>query len=152
MKKQDGYELNISGTHKKVKYTFTSVGSKGSIKKIIEFSPMKGNKRWNLGFGDVKGRTWEDNVITNNNDLRKVLQTVANTVHLFLHTYPDREVVIIPVDYQRKLLYNRAFQQRWHEIDSDYTVKGIILDIEDPQFENYETQKIYDYFIIKLRK
>ncbi len=96
MKKQDGYEIKESHTLKKVKFRFTSVGSKGSIKKIIEFSRFKPN-RWNLGFGDVSGKDWTDDVISDNDDLRKVLQTVANAVHDFFDIYPNDEVVIIPL-------------------------------------------------------
>ena len=150
MKKQDGYELNRTQNSEKVEYKFKSVGNKGSIDKIIEFHFMY-EKRWNLGFGDVKDDDWEDNVISDNNDLRKILQTVANAVHLFFNDYPDREIAISPLDYQRKLLYNRLFQQRWHEINPIFTVKAIIFDTQNTEFEDYNPKKIFDYFIIKLK-
>lgn len=151
MKKQDGYELKESHTPKKVKFRFTSVGSKGTIEKIIEFKRFKQN-RWNLGFGDVKRKDWTDDVISDNGDLRKVLQTVANAVHDFFDMFPNDEVVIIPLERQRKLLYNRIFKLRWHEIDLHFIVKAIVLEQENPKFEAYNPIKIYDYFILKLKK
>lgn len=150
MKKPDGYELNKSQTLKKIKFSFTSVGNKGDIKKIIEFRRLKQN-RWNLAFGDVKGKSWTDNVVSDNDDLRKVLQTVANAVHVFFELYPKHEVVIIPLDRQRKLLYNRIFQQKWAEIDPIFIIKAIILEDANPRFEAYNPLKIYDYFILKLK-
>jgi hypothetical protein len=151
MKKQDGYELTKSQSLKKIKFRFTSVSSKRTIKKIIEFKRFKSN-RWNLGFGDVKGKDWTDDVISDNDDLRKVLQTVANAVHTFFELYPNDEVVIVPLERQRKLLYNRIFQQRWHEIDPFFIVKAIVLEEANPRFESYIPKKIYDYFILKLKK
>ena len=62
----------------------------------------------------MKGDDWADNVVSDNNDLRKVLQTIANAVHLFFDHYPEDEIFIAPLDKQRKLLYNRIFQQKWH--------------------------------------
>lgn len=147
MKKGEGYDLNFEQTHEKIEFRFTSVGSKGSIVKVIEFqqTPLK---FWNLGFGDATEGDWKDDVITDNGDLRKVLQTVTNTVHLFFNLYPNQEIVIIPLDHQRKLLYNRVIQQRWHEIEPFFIVKAIHLDTDNPKFENYTPKKIYDYFRI----
>ena len=147
MKKQEGYELHLSQNSEKIEYRFTSVGNKGSIEKIIEFHPMK-NKRWNLGFGDVIGDDWTDDVISNNDDLRKVIQTVANAVYAFFETYPDQEVYIEPFDYQRKLLYNCAFQQKWHEIEPVFIVKGVILNSLNPQSENYILENCLTYLCL----
>ena len=64
MKKGEGYDLETTQTFEVVQFKFTSVGSKGYINKIIEFSYI-GQNSWNLGFGDIKGDDWEDNVISN---------------------------------------------------------------------------------------
>jgi hypothetical protein len=150
MKDPNGYELNASHNAKKVKFMFTSVGDNGSIEKIIEFSLMT-NNIWNLGFGDVKGKTWTDTAVSNNNDLRKVLQTVANAVHLFLEAYPERQLFFKPVDRKRKLLYNRTFQQKWHEIEPLFTVKAVNLEDTNPKFKDYNPKKLYDLFTMKKK-
>jgi hypothetical protein len=113
MKRLDGYELYLTQNADILQFKFTSEGDKGTIEKIVEFEQIR-EKVWNLGFGDVVGDDWTDNVVSNNNDMRVVIQTVANSVYSFFDYYPDDEVFIEPSDYQRKILYNRAFQQRWH--------------------------------------
>ncbi len=102
MKREDGYALDPNYKSDVVTFKFTSIGDKREIEKIIEFSKIPNSlNRWNLGFGDVKGDDWEDDVISDNNDLRKVLQTVANGVYEFLETYPDAQLLIVPLDKQR---------------------------------------------------
>ena len=49
------------------------------------------------------------------------------------------------MDYQRKILYNRIFQQKWAEIEALFTVKG---KIGKADFEDYYPQKLFDYFLI----
>jgi hypothetical protein len=93
MKREDAYELIADYQPKTVRFRFASVGDKGSIEKIIEFSLTPENY-WNLGFGDLVGDNWEDNVISNNNDFRTVLQTVANAVHQFCEIYPQQQILI----------------------------------------------------------
>ena len=150
MKRREGYELNAYFKSQKVIFTFTSVGNRGSIGKIIEFYCFE-NNLWNLGFGDLKGADWEDNTISDNNDYRKVLQTVANAVHLFCDMYPNQEIEIVPLDYQRKLLYNRIFQQKWQDIVPLFIVKGKIVSDKNSIFEDYNPRQIVDEFRIRRR-
>ena len=142
MKKDKGYDMrhNVGMTQ----FRFTSRGTKGDIEKIVEYTRAQKN-RWNLAFGDVEGKDWTDNIISDNNDMRIVLQTVANTVHLFFEKHPDQKVFIEPLGEQRKLLYNRIFQQKWKEINLLFSVKGMM---EDTDFEDYNPQKIFDCFLI----
>jgi hypothetical protein len=151
MKKGEGYELKTTNYTETVEFRFTSVGEKGEIKKIIEFTYL-GENLWNLAFGDVKGDDWVDNVISDNNDFRLVLQTITNAVHNFFEIYSDHNVQIVPLDYQRKLLYNRVFQQRWHEIQVLFEVKAILVKDEIIEVENYTPIKIFDAFVISQRK
>lgn len=152
MKKGEGYDLETTQTFEVVQFKFTSVGSKGYINKIIEFSYL-GQNSWNLGFGDIKGDDWEDNVISNNTDFRKVLQTITNAIHHFFELYPDHQIQIVPLDYQRKLLYNRVFQQRWHEIKPLFGVIAAITEDKKIELEEYSsTKKIFDAFVVSRKK
>jgi hypothetical protein len=60
-------------------FEFTSIGTKGEIKKIVEFTLLNVNNVYNLGFGDYDPKTDKinDSVITNNGDSQKVLATVV---------------------------------------------------------------------------
>jgi hypothetical protein len=145
MKKHKGYDIrfNVDLT----RFRFTSIGPKGKIEKIIEFRLFQKN-RWNLAFGDIKDNDWEDNIISDNNDMRIVLQTVVNTVHLFFEKHSDQEVYIEPLDNQRKILYNRIFQQKWAEIEPLFSVKGMV---DEDVFENYNPKKLFNGFLIALK-
>lgn len=150
MRRHDAsYELALNPEI--TQFRFTSIGDNGIIEKIIEFRRIQ-DGRWNLCFGDVKDGDWTDNVVSNNNDSRKVLQTIANAVHLFFDEYPDKEVFIAPLDNQRRLLYNRIFQQKWQEIEPLFTVKALNLNSPILQFENYTPKKLFDYFLIRRKK
>ena len=89
MKKDKGYDIRFNRSM--TRFKFISEGPKGAIEKVIEFRLFQRN-RWNLAFGDAQGKDWEDNIISDNDDMRIVLQTVANTVHLFFEKYPDQEI------------------------------------------------------------
>ncbi len=129
----------------KTEFRFISLGQKGIILKKIVYGQVEGNV-WNLGFGDDKEGQIDDKVISNNNDLRMVIQTVANTVHDFIGKYPDRKVLILPVDDKRGSLYNTIFQRRWPEIKQLFEAEG--LDFEISQTEPYDPGKSYDGFLI----
>jgi len=57
-------------------YMFKSVGTQGVVNKMIVFQKIAGT-RYNLSFGDFKNGRIDDEVITNNGDLIKVISTVA---------------------------------------------------------------------------
>lgn len=67
-----------------------SVGRKGAIPKIVQYSETNLNGFYNLGFGDKSLQTDEvdDAVISDNGDRQKVLATVAATVYAFTDRYP----------------------------------------------------------------
>lgn len=67
----------------KTHYAFESVGAKGSVYKIVQFT-LRNNGHWNLGFGDWKDRQVDGSVITNNQDVYKVIGTVAKIAIDFL--------------------------------------------------------------------
>jgi hypothetical protein len=147
MKKDEGYELNADYKPEIVQFRFTSISDEKSIEKIIVFKRTAQNL-WNLGFGDVQGDDWADDIITNNNDLRTVLQTVANAVYDFCDTHPNSIILIMPLEHQRKLLYNRIFKLKWHEIEPFFIVKGVMTNSESSQLETFNPRKMFDYFVI----
>ena len=151
MKKREAYDLAFSPDRST--FLFESTGPKGRVQKIIEFGSLP-NDRWNLGFGDIAGDDWHDHIITDNKDMRKVLQTVANAIHLFTERYPGRKVHIQPLDRQRKLLYNRIFQQKWDEISDVFSVHGIRLTEEGAEgaLEYYDPLLMYDVFVLTRKK
>jgi hypothetical protein len=127
-------------------FLFESDGPQGKITKIIEFALIDDNI-WNLGFGDWQKEGISDTVISNNQDIVKVMNTVAQTVYIFLNQYPNSIILIKPVDEKRSKLYNTIFQRHLKDIELSFEVHGYIKDVIEP----YSPLKIYDVLQIKLK-
>ena len=134
------------GSKSQTRFFFESEGRQGKVMKIVQFTPDQ-NSRWNLGFGDSHKGKVDDKIITNNFDVAKVMRTIAKIVFIFFKQYPDRVVVINPVDEKRKRLYNLVFQRHILEINPDFEIIGFI----EGQPETYSSEKYYDTFEIKLK-
>jgi hypothetical protein len=131
----------------KLRYRFVSKGVEGDIVKIVAYDFWEDNK-WNLAFGDADAdeTDFDDKVISNNQDMRRIIQTVFETGVIFSATYPERRIYIEPVDRKRKLLYNRVFQDQQTAIEEFYTIHGLFLS-EDRE-EKYEAHTLYDAFLL----
>ncbi len=130
-------------------FVFFSEGRKGRIMKAVIISPYDGN-RWNLAFGDVQpDGEINDSVLTNNQDIARVIGTVAQAALLFSGKYPERTLVIFPVDEKRRWLYNLVFRRRLMEIRSFFEIRGK----RGHLWEDYKPTMNYDAFEIvrKLR-
>ncbi len=107
-------------------YEFISEGPKGSIKKIIRFTQIS-TSVFNIGFGDLDEETGEisDIAITNNNDSRKVLATVAATINDFTIQYSDVWIIAKGSTLSRTRLYRIGITNHWKEISVDFEVFGL---------------------------
>ena len=70
-------------------YEFLSEGPNGTIKKVVLYQEIE-DDIFNLAFGDwdEDNQRIDDRARTNNNDLDKVLATVASTVIDFIKHHP----------------------------------------------------------------
>jgi hypothetical protein len=131
---------------KSTRFIFTSEGAKGKIVKIIQFSYLENNE-WNLGFGDAHQGKIDDLILSNNQDIVRVMNTVAKAIYDFFQIYPDSTILIRPIDEKRKRFYNSIFQRHFKEIIFHFQIIGISKEIE----EQYSPHKLYDNFKI-MRK
>src|SRR5690349_16600452 len=71
-------------------YEFLSSGPKGTIKKVVAYQRLQDNI-FNIAFGDWNEdtQTISDTIRSNNDDLQKVLATVASTVVDFVKHHPE---------------------------------------------------------------
>ena len=120
-------------------FVFISEGLNGIIPKAILYSEMANfENRYNLGFGDmVKGKLF-DNIISNNDDLIKVMNTVASTIYRFFEIYPASTVHFEPVDGKRSKLYHTILRRRQHEIEQLFYLNGYrngMWEIYNPDFQ-----------------
>jgi hypothetical protein len=130
----------------KVIFGFFSEGVKGVFLKIIIFTLEK-NGKWNLAFGDWENNDLDDKVMTNNQDVVRVIGTVAKVTHVFFSNYPDAVVTIKPVDEKRKKLYNIVFRRHHEVIQNDIH----IIAFADNESEFYSPNKMYDSFELSLK-
>ena len=137
-------------TYKEVKassdlslYAFNSIGPKGEVFKVIQYAPLTVEGRYNLAFGDWNGERIVDDARTNNGDRNKVLATVAATVYEYTSTYPERVIHFKGFSHSRTRLYRQAITLNLEELETDFTIQGIIGDVA----ESFIKDKDYDAFL-----
>ncbi|MCF8371844.1 MAG: hypothetical protein K9H64_09490 [Bacteroidales bacterium] len=131
-------------------YEFISVGNKGRIRKVVEYSEMNLENFYNLAFGDIDENTGEinDEVITNNGDSLKVLSTVASTVYAFVEKHPYAWIFATGSNEVRTRLYRMGITNNLVEIQSDFHVFGML---PDETFEEFIVGEDYIGFLIKRK-
>lgn len=111
-------------------FEFISVGSKGAIRKIIEFQATSTPGLYNLAFGDKHPETDEidDLAISNNGDTQKVLGTVVAALYAFFDR--NREAIIYATGSTpaRTRLYRMGISKFFDEIQNDFYLYGQIGD------------------------
>lgn len=138
---QDAYALRK--LENRLEFAFVSEGRRGQVLKLIRFDEVR-EGFWNLAFGDAVQGELRDSVVSNNNDVAKVLNTVALAVYEFFYTHPAAKLVLMPVDERRRRLYNAVFRRRQQEIETTFRVLGGIGD----RVEAYNPANLYDVFIL----
>jgi len=129
-------------------YEFSSIRPKGHIKKVVRFSQISHNV-FNLAFGDLDEETGEisDITVTNNNDSRKVLSTVAATVHDFTLQYPDAWIIAKGSSHSRTRLYRMGITNHWNEINPEFDIFGL----KDSTWEPFEMRRDYEAFLVRRK-
>ena len=119
-------------------YEFGSIGPKGHIKKVVRYTEIRKNI-FNPGFGDLDEETGKISV-TNNNDSRKVLATVASTVQDFTLQYQDAWIIAKGSIPSRTRLYRMGISNHWQEINNEFEVFGL----KEDEWQPFELRKEYD--------
>lgn len=111
-------------------FEFISIGQKGEIKKIVEYTKVSIDNIYNLGFGDYdkEGNRIDDKIVTNNGDSQKVLATVVSTVYAFTGKYPETWVFATGSTEVRTRLYRMGITNNLTELQTDFFVYGLKID------------------------
>jgi hypothetical protein len=146
--KYEKYQLESD--RKLLLFEFVSVGAKGRIKKIVQYTETNLKDYYNLGFGDKDEKTGEINdlVITNNGDSQQVLATVASTVYAFTDKHPDAWIYARGSNSARTRLYRIGITNNLLEIKKDFEVFGL----KDDQWHTFRKGVDYKAFLIKRKK
>lgn len=130
-------------------FEFTSVGQKGEIPKLVQYSDTNRKGVYNLGFGDKHPETGEidDRVVSNNGDSQKVLATVAATVYAFTERYPTAWIYATGSTPSRTRLYRIGLTTRLDEILQDFELFGQ----HDGEWRPFAKSVDYQAFIARRR-
>ena len=127
-------------------FEFTSIGPKGEIKKIVEYSETSLTNVFNLAFGDYDENVGgiNDKIVTNNGDSEKVLATVASTVYAFTGRYPDSWIYATGSTGVRTRLYRMGLTNNLTEIAEDFYVYGL----KNEKWEEFVSGEDYEAFLV----
>ena len=136
----------IEKTDSSMIFEFISEGSKGAIRKRVEYEQI-GVNTYNLAFGDIDAETddFDDTTVTDNQDTLKVLATVAETVKVFLNAYPEAYIYAKGGNWARTRLYRIGISNNLEAISKDFDIFG---DLGDDEWVLYEKNKNYLAFLI----
>ena len=111
-------------------FEFVSIGTKGKIQKIIQFSETHLKDFYNLGFGDKNSETGEvnDKVVSNNGDSQKVLATVVAAIYAFTDRNPSVWVYATGSTEARVRLYRMGINKYYDKVSEDFEIYGLIED------------------------
>jgi len=135
-------------------FTFVSRDPEGTnpVMKMITYvlTENKGEPYYNLGFGDCHPESDfpDDEAISNNGDMRKVLRTVISTLVIFFDEYPQETICITGSDSLRHNYYQKIVWDYRHIISQHYIIRGSINDHTEP----FQKEKQYDFILITLKK
>ena len=130
-------------------FEFISVGSKGAIRKMIEFQTTSTPNLYNLAFGDKNPTTGEldDLAISNNGDTEKVLGTVVAAVYAFFDRNSEAIIYATGSTPGRTRLYRMGITKFYDEIQNDFYLYGQIGD----KLYAFETGKEYEGFVAQRK-
>jgi len=131
-------------------FEFTSIGPKGRIRKIVEYSPTTIENVYNLAFGDYDETIdgINDKSVTNNGDSQKVLATVASTVYAFTGRYKNAWVHATGSNTVRTRLYRMGITNNLAEIAEDFFVLGL----KNDKWESFLIGEDYEAFLVTRKK
>lgn len=136
-------ELNI--------FEFESVGEKGKIIKIVQYTEMSVKGYFNLGFGDldIETREIDDEIKTNNGDGQKVLATVVSTIYSFIGKNSEAYIYATWSSESRTRLYRMGISNKLEELKKDFYVFGLR---NDEEFEPFIVGEDYLGFLVTRKK
>ena len=142
---------NYSAEDELHNFEFESIGNKGKIIKVVQYTEMNIKGYFNLAFGDlnVKTREINDDIVTNNGDGQKVLATVVSTVYAFTGKNPNAHIYATGSNEVRTRLYRMGIANNLEELKKDFYVYGLR---NDNEFETFIVGEDYLGFLVTRKK
>ncbi|TAE76606.1 MAG: hypothetical protein EAZ85_00005 [Bacteroidetes bacterium] len=130
------------------KYSFESVGLQ-TITKIVEFQPIT-YSIYNLAFGDFDeiNQNYDDEIRSNNQDIHKIFATIFQICNHFFIQNTDKAIYLEGNTPLKQKLYQRIIKNNLSDLENNFIIFGVIGE----EYEILDFSKIYDAFVIKLKK
>jgi hypothetical protein len=127
-------------------FEFISEGPKGVIRKRVYYQKIDVDF-YNLVLGDMdlETDTFNTTIVTDNQDTRKVLATVAETVKIFLNDNEEASIYAKGSTAARTRLYRIGISNYLDVIIEEFDIYGLL---ENNKWDNYEKSKNYSAFLI----
>ena len=127
-------------------FEFESIGPRGTIKKIVRYTEINIKNYYNLGFGDKDPITGfiSDLSVTNNNDSKKVLATVAATLYAFTESHPGATIIATGSTEARTRLYRIGIANNLIKIEQDFNILGLT----ETDWEPFRKNVTYGAFLV----
>lgn len=134
-------------------YTFVSEGV-GSIEKVVEFTYVGAPGVLNLGFGDYSnGRLTDDEVVSNNGDLSKVMATIVKIVEDFSNCFPETKIHFMGSTPERTGLYGRILKTYFAEFNRCFRISGRVAGtMNEVPFDPAQPYIFEAYFVKRKNK
>ena len=131
-------------------FEFVSVGNKGEIPKIVQYSETNLKGFYNLGFGDKDVVTGEidDKIISDNGDSQKILATVIATIYAFTNKYPESWIYATGSTKSRTRLYRIGLTTNFDEIVKDFDLYGL----KESEWQEFAKGVEYQAFLAKRKE
>ncbi|RZJ92437.1 MAG: hypothetical protein EOO60_07090 [Hymenobacter sp.] len=138
---------SVRAAHDLTSFNFDSVGPKGIVRKVVRYTEINLKDVYNLGFGDQDPLTGylSDLAVTNNNDSKKVLATVAATLYAFTVNNPAATIIASGSTDERTRLYQIGIASKLHEIEQDFVV--LVLNAQQ-EWEPFRKNVTYGAFLV----
>lgn len=130
-------------------FDFESVSNEKVIKKRIEFRMLyEQTELYNLALVDILANgSASDLVISNNQDMPKVIATVFQAIVYFFDKNSTAKIFIQGSTGSRTRLYQMAISKYLPELEQKFYIWGFV----DTEIALFEKGKNYDSFIISLK-
>lgn len=130
-------------------YSFISTGPKGQIEKVVGFDLIDNNKTNNLSLADRKGDRLEDVSLSNNGDIFKIFNTIAEIFTDFVNDFTNVRIFFEGNTLGKNVSYARTLTNRLAKIyEQGFIVQGYI----DGNWESYKKGQNYEAFLLTRTK
>ena len=142
-------KYHLKAESKFTRFEFISEGTKGAIRKLIEFQATSDADVYNLAFGDKDPLTGDlnDLAVTNNGDTEKVLATIVAALYVFFDNYPAAYVYATGSTKARTRLYRIGITKFYEEMQKDFYLYGQVGD----EYPVFELGKDYEGFLAQRK-